>query len=306
MTRLISISIHAFQDKYGDIEALNIAKKIGADAVDFSTSSRKIYDFRIPGSPFDKTDEELVEYYSAVRRHAESIGLKIAQTHGRMHMYVRDEEENAAILENARRDLLVASTLGAPYCVMHSVTTGTMGPETPAEEMRALNKRSFCDVLKYAKKYGVKVATETFGNSQKFGDNVIDFFGQWDEFLATYKDICSVGDNAEWFVTCMDTGHTNKAVRFGYPLPADAIRDLGASLACLHLNDNDGMTDQHKPPLSGNINWNDVLDALDEIGYNGIYNMELALGHFGMGLEIETAAFAIKVLRNQFALRDQK
>ena len=304
MTRLISISIHSLQEKYGDIEALNIAKKIGADAVDFSTSSRKIYDYRIPGSPYDKTDEELVEYYSAVRRHAESIGLKIAQTHGRMRMYTQDEEDNKAHLENARRDLLVASTLGAPYCVMHSVTTGSMGKDTPAEVMRALNKRAFCDVLLYAKQYGVKVATETFGDSLKGA--VCDFFGQWDEFLNAYRDICSVGDNADWFVTCMDTGHTNKAMRFGFPAPADAIRDLGASLACLHLNDNDGMTDQHKPPLSGNINWNDVLDALDEIGYSGIYNMELALSHFGKGLEIETAAFAIQILRNQFALRDQK
>lgn len=306
MERLISISIHSFQSKYGDIEALNIAKKIGADAVDFNTASRKVYDYRIPGSPFDKTDEELIEYYSAVRRHAESIGIKIAQTHGRMHMYVRDEEENAAILENARRDLLVASVLGAPYCVMHSVTTGTMGPDTPAEEMRALNKRSFCDVLKYAKQYDVKIATETFGNSQKFGEWVIDFFGQWDEFMNTYREICAIDDNADWFVTCMDTGHTNKAVRFGYPLPADAIRELGSSLKCLHLNDNDGMTDQHKPLMMGNINWNDVFDALDEIGYDGIYNMELALNHFGSELAVDTAEFAIKILRHQFALRDRQ
>ena len=304
MERLISISIGAFQQKYGDIEALNIAKRIGADAVDFNTASRKIYDYRIPDSPYNKTDEELIEYYTAIRKHAESIGIKIAQTHGRMHMYVRDEEENAAILENARRDLLVASVLGAPYCVMHSVTTGSMGADTPAEEMRALNKRAFCDVLKYAKQYRIKVATETFGDS--LGGKVCDFFGQWDEFLATYREICAVNDNADWFVTCMDTGHTNKAVRFGYPLPADAIRDLGTSLQCLHLNDNDGMTDQHKPILMGNIDWNDVFDALDEIGYNGIYNMELALNHFGENFEIEEAAFAIQIIRHQFALRDQQ
>lgn len=304
MERLISISIHSFQDKYGDIEALNIAKRIGADAVDFNTASRKVYDFRIPGSPYDKTDAELIEYYTAVRKHAEAIGIKIAQTHGRMRMYTLDEEDNVGHLENARRDLLVASVLGAPYCVMHSVTTGSMGKDTPPEVMRALNKRAFCDVLKYAKQYGVAVATETFGDSLQ--GTVCDFFGQMDEFLATYRDICSVDDNADWFFTCMDTGHTNKAVRFGFPSSADGIRLLGSSLKCLHLNDNDGMTDQHKPPMSGNLNWNDILDALDEIGYDGIYNMELALSTFGKGLEIETAEFAIKILRNLFRLRDQK
>ena len=66
------------------------------------------------------------------------------------------------------------------------------------------------------------------------------------------------------------------------------------------------MTDQHKPLLMGNIDWNAVLDALDEIGYDGIYNMELALNHFGEDFEIEEAEFAIKILRHQFALRDQQ
>ena len=36
-------------------------------------------------------------------------------------------------------------------------------------------------------------------------------------------------------------------------------------ISTLHLHDNDTLTDQHKPPMTGCIDWNDVLDALDEV-----------------------------------------
>ena len=96
----------------------------------------------------------------------------------------------------------------------------------------------------------------------------------------------------------MDTGHTNKASRFGFPKPPEAIRQLGADITVLHLNDNDTLTDQHKIPMTGTIDWADTMRALEDIGYNGIYNMELNLRHFGSGFEIETAAFAVRVMRH--------
>ena len=49
-----------------------------------------------------------------------------------------------------------------------------------------------------------------------------------------------------------------------------------------------------------------VLDALDEIGYNGIYNMELNLSHFGKELQVEYAEFSIKVMRNLLNKRENQ
>ena len=87
-------------------------------------------------------------------------------------------------------------------------------------------------------------------------------------------------------------------MRFGEPTPADVIRTVGDRVKVLHLNDNDTLTDQHKMPFSGTVDWDDVFDALDEIGYDGVYNMELELEFYGRELVTDTAAFAIKVLRN--------
>ena len=64
------------------------------------------------------------------------------------------------------------------------------------------------------------------------------------------------------------------------------------------MNDNDMITDQHKIPMTGTINWNDVFNALDEVGYNGYYNMELSLDWFGEDLMKDSAEFAVKVMRH--------
>ena len=49
--------------------------------------------------------------------------------------------------------------------------------------------------------------------------------------------------------------------------------------------------------------WNDVFDALDEIGFEGYYNLELFLHHFGENFKKETAEFAVKVMKNMLDTR---
>ena len=133
------------------------------------------------------------------------------------------------------------------------------------------------------------LATITFQNYFRMYGKLSGMTGtaltEEDEFREIYKlDVIEI--------------HTNKASRFGFPKPPEAIRQLGADITVLHLNDNDTLTDQHKIPMTGTIDWADTMRALEDIGYNGIYNMELNLRHFGSGFEIETAAFAVRVMRH--------
>ncbi len=294
----ISISIGAFQALYGDRRALEIAAEIGADAVDFATHAfgKPTWDYRNPDSIFAQGDDAIVQYYSELKAYAAGLGIGIGQTHGRGEGFVNKKDEDDAQVENARLDLLAASALGASTCVIHNATSINHGPNPDPKLMRDLSFEQYTRMLPYAAKYQVKLATETFGDAVRF--NSIDFFGDIQEFLMTYNRIWTASEYREWFTVCMDTGHTNKASRFGNPKVGDVIRMLGDKITVLHLNDNDTLTDQHKIPMTGTIDWKDTLDALDEIGYSGIYNMELNLPHFGKGFEIETAAFAVKVLRH--------
>ena len=295
MKRKISISIGAFQHRYGDLRALEIAKEIGADAVDFNLSESR-FTYLKPESIYSKSDEEIIEYFTTLKNKADELGIEIAQTHGRLTGFKNVPEEDDALIKNARLDCLATSALGAPVCVIHNVTSIWMGPDEDPALMHKLNFDMFSQIIPFAKQYNIKVATETFGDDTLHGG--CDFFGQINEFIIAYNKICAIDDYADYFTICVDTGHSNKATRFGQPSAGDVIRMLGKNVTCLHLNDNDTFTDQHKIPMTGCIDWEDVMNALDETGYNGIYNMELVLGHFGKDFIEETAEFAVKVMRN--------
>jgi sugar phosphate isomerase/epimerase len=285
------------QQRYGDKEALRIAKLCGADAVDFSLDTQ---DCRKENSAYAKNEDQFTAYYSDLKQYADSIGLVIGMTHGRVPGFKNIKEEDDALIENARLDCYATALLGAPICVIHGVTTIFHKDTTPAL-MHDLNFDMFNRILPYAKKYGIKVATETFGDAPPH--DLCDFFGNIDEFIKSYNRVCAVADYKDYYVTCADTGHSNKASRFGNPKPADVIRMLGGSLKCLHLNDNDTLTDQHKPLTTGCIDCDDVFDALDEVDYQGNYNLELNLTHVSRNFAVEEGAYAIRVLKEILRMR---
>ena len=290
----ISISIVSLQKRYGDERALEIAKEIGCDAVDFDLTR---YDYRKAETIYARDEAEVRSYFRALRCKAESMGLLIGQTHGRIKGFINDKTEDDALVENGRLDCIATHELGARYCVMHTTTSIHMGADPDPALMQTLNYDMFTRILPYAKENGVVIATETFGDAPKFG--CCDFFGNLHEFIKGYNRVCACEDYADWFKICMDTGHTHKATRFGNPEVGETIRLLGKNIACLHMHDNDRLTDQHKIPFTCTIDWTDTLAALEEIGYDGIWNAEVSLGrHFGKDFEVEEAAFCVKVMKN--------
>lgn len=295
MKRNVSLSIGQLQKVYGDREALTIARRVGCDAVDFDTCASR-WDYRKPDSVFARSEDEICTYFDGLRRHAESIGLTIGQTHGRITGFRNIKEKDDALIRNAKLDCLAAKMLGADTVIIHSVTTIHMGPDADPRLMHDLNYDMFTRILPFAKQYGVRLASETFGDAT--GLNCCDFFGNIDELIASYKRVCADGDNADYMSYCVDTGHSHKATRFpGNPSSADVIRMLGKDISTLHLNDNDTFSDQHKLPLTGTLDFHDIFDALDEVGYGGNYNMELNLAWFGKGFLCETAEFGVKLMR---------
>jgi sugar phosphate isomerase/epimerase len=60
-------------------------------------------------------------------------------------------------------------------------------------------------------------------------------------------------------------------------IPA-AVRTFGDRLFCTHISDNEGTGDQHMIPGLGRgrlIPWSDVMQAFGDIGYAGIFNLEI-------------------------------
>ena len=300
MIKSVGLSVGDLQRKYGDIKALEIAANAGADSVDFDLCA-DINDYRNKDSLYSKGFEATAEYYTAVKKRADELGIIIGQTHGKMSGFVNKKAEDDALVKNSEYDCFATAILGAGVCVVHNSTSIFLGPDPDSALMHRLSFDMFRRIIPFAAKNKIKIATETFGDAVRF--SACDFFGNIDEFEKAYNAVAACDELKEHFTVCVDTGHSNKAMRYGNPTPADVIRRLGKSVTVLHLNDNDTLTDQHKIPKTGCIDWNGVMDALDEIGYGGIYNMELNLRHFGDNFLIETAEFAVKVMRNMLTER---
>lgn len=72
---------------------------------------------------------------------------------------------------------------------------------------------------------------------------------------------------------CLDTGHLNISEDKDQ---GAFIRKAGDYLKALHIADNDTTCDQHLMPFGrGTVKFNEVLPALQEIGYNGLFNFEI-------------------------------
>ena len=299
MKRKVSIAIGAYQQKFGDLEAIKIAKKIGADAVDMDVSGGR-YNCVNENSIYYKSDDEIESYFSEIGKLAKDLEIEIGQTHGRITGLFPDDdpEDNINLFKNFRLDCLATKALGCPVTVVHGCVTGRAAmPDEDPKVMRDKNYYLFTEYMKSAKEFGVKVASESLGDCAAY--NCCDFFGNTSELIMSGNRVCADSDNADYFGYCIDTGHANKATRFNNnPSHADHIRMCGNRIIALHLNDNDTLTDQHKIPGTGTIDWKDVLSALEEVGYSGNYNMELNLGTISKNLIVETGEFAVKVMKN--------
>ena len=78
--------------------------------------------------------------------------------------------------------------------------------------------------------------------------------------------------NDECFVACLDIGHAE--MRGAGSGAAAMIYALKDRLQALHIHDNDRQHDLHQIPFSMSIDFNAVVKALKDIGYQGYLTLE--------------------------------
>lgn len=298
MSKLIGLSTGSLQKAFGDIKALEIAKACGADAVDFDLDNKFFNEPDIEGALYSKGEDAVAEYYRGIKKYADGLGLFISQTHGRCTSFCGKEDRDEVTVVKTGLDCLATATLGAPACVVHSVGCGQFGVDYDIRYVRDLSFDLYMRTLPFARKYGVKIAAENFGIDGKL--KIPEPYGMADEIVA----LCERVEATEYkddFTFCVDTGHANAATPFGQPSAGDVIRLLKGRFSIVHLHDNDCTADQHHMPMCGKINWKDTVCAFDEVGFDGVYNMELNLVRFGKNVAEEYGSFAVKVMKNLLA-----
>ena len=281
--------------KHLGVEAgLKLIKESGFDAIDVSFTS---YKKENGDSIYSKSEDEFLSYFHNFKKIADNLELEVSQTHGRLTTCVPEEDLSEDIKINSILDLKASNILKSPVCVFHSIKLKQWeGVNLSEDFLLNKNKEFFEDYLSpLCEKYNVKFAQETHGSSVLTTGTVLDFLGDARNLRKSSDMI-----DSKWKAFCLDTGHTNEARYHGGPEMYESIKALGEKIEVLHLHDNQGFYDSHLMPLNGAfgaIDWAVVFDALEEIGYKGVYNWELGLGCFGSYID-KALPFVGGYLRN--------
>lgn len=91
--------------------------------------------------------------------------------------------------------------------------------------------------------------------------------------LLDYRELKVIRDNQmlDNFGLNLDTGHANLIMHDEISLIPSMLRVFGT-----HIKDNDGICPAELKPGDGSIDWNALISALEENGYDGSYDFELA------------------------------
>jgi D-psicose/D-tagatose/L-ribulose 3-epimerase len=217
---------------------------------------------------FEASTEHLVQieladepetHVEQTRRCLQELDLSMPQAHALLQADVAasDAERRQEDVRRLHVQIDVAARLGVEVVVIHP--GGRQGAATASERDRilAFNVEAFRRLGDWAGEQGVRIGLENLarrGASMPY------------EML----DLLAAIDHPAIGFT-LDTSHANMIALD----PTTLIRELGSHLIATHISDNDGSGDQHRTPGNGSIDWPAVVRALREVGYDGLFNLEI-------------------------------
>jgi sugar phosphate isomerase/epimerase len=216
--------------------------------------------------PYQVSENELKALMEKEKNLAAEAGIEIFQTHGPWRWPPQDatDEDRAERLDKMKTCVRATSYLGCKYTVIHPIMPYHTDDKLKGKEKETfeLNVTFMRELVTYAKDYGVTVCLENMPMRNLSISTV-------SEILDFVKYI-----NEDNFKVCLDTGHS--AVTSGADV-GKYVRLLGDYLKVLHVHDNNGEKDEHKPMGEGIIDWQDFAKSLQDIGYDGVFCIEIAL-----------------------------
>lgn len=284
----VSTSIHLFFDTEYKI-SLNeqIKRHINAG---FKYLDMNFLDWQAdPRSPFLGDNWE--DWLLYAKKTAESMGAKFNQAHAPCPC-LNYSSDYDGLVNACKRAIKGCSLLGIKQMVFHAlVYQKDFGLEMSWLDA---NKKFFGELIEDAKKYDVGICIENMWPTWKILGR-----DQWNtEILLELVD----SFNDDIVGICWDTGHGNLTGNghnyngqnapelLPYGNQYENITKIGKRLRAMHINDNCGMDDDHIMPGTGTINWDDVIRALDDIGYEYSFTFEAHRAVVGVPEECKDAA----------------
>ncbi|MBR4426946.1 MAG: sugar phosphate isomerase/epimerase [Spirochaetales bacterium] len=245
----ISTDTFAIINAFGEEPGLKLIKDCGFEAVDFSLFNH---------SPaIDVLDSKYRDRALQTREILENVGLKCSQAHSPYRFLTYESALDMSNMDFVRmlRSIEYASIIGSPCIVVH----GFADPKGPFSEECMVRNINYYNMLKEtAQKFGIHISIENMIrnclNTPQLMNSIIDRL------------------DSDVFNLCLDIGHCQVT---GFR-PQDFIRGLDpGKLKILHVQDNTAVADDHMLPFLCKIEWEEVLKALAEYGYDGNISLEI-------------------------------
>lgn len=242
-------------------EALRRIKDAGFDAADlslFDTESN-------PRWSKETYKEEAIK----IGEYARSIGLPILQAHAYFPSSAsyrhQDEEE---LFELTYRGVEIAALAGAKKIVVHPLHYAEYNGHE--EEWFERNMAYYTRFKPLCESYRVQVCVENMWKRNSLRGFMIDHdtCSRPEEFIR-YLDTLNA-DGKNHFTGCLDLGHM---VLVGED-PVKMIQKMGNRIGTLHVHDNNYHDDSHTLPGLGKMPYEEICEALKEIGYQGLFTLE--------------------------------
>ena len=210
-------------------------------------------------------DDDWKYFAEECSRAAEYAGVTYAISHAPcLHKAIlpaledRDNETYRRNVKIIRRSIEVCNELKIPRLVIHACPDDSFDKET----FFKYNKMFYGEFFDLAEKYNVMLLTENWDN-----DNTQ---------ISTGKQIRELLDEIDHplLAACWDTAHGNISLNARAISQYQNIIDIGDKLKGLHISDNFGDVHHHTWPFAGRINFDQVMQALMDVKYDGYFNFE--------------------------------
>jgi sugar phosphate isomerase/epimerase len=211
------------------------------------------------------SDKEYKTFAEECRSAEEFAGVRYVLSHAPcLHFAIpealkdRKNEEYRRNLRAIIRSVEVCRMLGIARTVVHACVHESFSQEDFLE----YNKAFYSDILEASDRYGVIIMTENWDNDGSHfstGRQMREFIDEIDHPL---------------FGACWDTAHGNIAHSARNIGQYENIIALGDKLFGMHVSDNFGDVHHHSWPFAGIINFDEVMQGLIDVGYDGYFNYE--------------------------------
>jgi len=241
-------------------------------------ATRTHFDYHNPAAVAD-----LQQWLAEAGLVLQSVHAPIAESYvggrwsGTLSIASADPDARAHAVREAEQALYIARRMPVPVLVTHlglprgqraDTEIGSSGAGSdprvrPTGDTRAAAQRSVEDLQEIAGPLGVRIAVEVQPNELSRAGSLVHFVEE-DVERGGGPDGLDVG-------ICLDFGHAHLDGDL-----VDAIETVSEHLVATHVHDNRGRTDDHLMPFEGTIDWPAALTAVQKIGYDGPFMLEIA------------------------------